>query len=347
MKAHPEGAGKSLTQGTAHAEGHLSGPEIVAEARRALEVEIAGLRGLLPRLGAEFERAARTIYRCAGKVAVTGVGKSGHIGRKIASTLASTGTPSFFIHPAEAMHGDLGMVGAQDVVLAISNSGETEEVIRLLAPFRRLGIPLIAMTGNPASTLAKRAEVHLDVSVQEEACPLGLAPTASTTATLAMGDALAVSLLRMRNFKEEDYKVFHPGGSLGKKIVTTVADLMDTGPKLPCVREQTTVREAIPELQEKRYGITAVVDGEGTLRGVFTMGDLTRLHLRDPSLGFMLRPIAEFMTRTPRTIAPDALAAQALHEMETHNIRALVVTGAAGKAVGVIGLYETLRAIDY
>ena len=339
MKARAD-AGSAMT-------GHLTGEQILAEARRALEIEIAGLRGLLPRLGAEFERAARTIYQCRGKVAVTGVGKSGHIGRKIASTLASTGTPSFFIHPAEAIHGDLGMVSAGDVVLALSNSGETEEVIRLLAPFRRLGLTVIAMTGNPASQLAKRAEVHLDVSVAQEACPLGLAPTASTTATLAMGDALAVCLLRMRNFREEDYKVFHPGGSLGKKIVTTVGDLMDRGDKLPRVLERTTVREAIPELQEKHYGITAVVDRSDLLRGVFTMGDLTRLHLRDPSLGFMERPIAEFMTRSPRTIAPDALAAMALHEMETHNIRALVVTEADGRAVGVIGLYETLRAIDY
>ena len=321
--------------------------DILAEARRALEIEIEGIQALLPRLGAEFEQAARMMLACKGKVIVTGVGKSGHIGTKIAATLSSTGTPAFFLHPAEALHGDLGLVARDDLALAISNSGQTEELIRLLGPFRRIGIPLIAMTGNPASELAKRADVHLNVAVPQEACPLGLAPTASTTAALALGDALAVCLLRLRNFRAEDYAVFHPGGSLGKKLVTTVGDLMDSGEKLPSVPDRTTVRKAIPELQRKRYGLTAVVTAQGSIAGVFSIGDLMRLHLSDPSLGFMERPISDFMTHNPRTTTADALAARALHDMENLNIRALIVIDGAQRPVGIIGLYEVLRAIDY
>jgi arabinose-5-phosphate isomerase len=320
---------------------------VLAEARRALEIEIDGIRALIPRLGPPFEQAARMILACKGKVVVTGVGKSGHIGTKIAATFSSTGTPAYFLHPAEALHGDLGLVAKDDLALAISNSGQTEELIRLLGPFRRIGIPLIAMTGNPDSELAKRAEVHLDVAVPQEACPLGLAPTASTTAALALGDALAVCLLSLRNFRAEDYAIFHPGGSLGKKLVTTVGDLMESGTKLPQVPHTATVREAIPELQNKRFGLTSVVDAQGVIAGVFSMGDLTRLHLSDPSLAFMQKPISEFMTHNPRTTTADALAARALHDMESLNIRALIVIDEAQHPVGVIGLYEVLRAIDY
>lgn len=320
---------------------------VLHAARRALDTEIQAIEGLLERLGDSFERAVALMLSCRGKVVVTGMGKSGHVANKIAATLASTGTMAFYLHPAEALHGDLGMVGRDDVVLALSNSGQTEEIVRLLGPFRRMGLPVVAMTGNPASELARRAEVHLDVSVAREACPLGLAPTASTTAALAMGDTLAVVLLEQRNFRAEDYAVFHPGGSLGKQLVTTVADLMDSGGRLPLVQETTPVGEAIPEMENKHYGLTAVADAAGRLSGVFSMGDLTRLHLRDPALGFMERPVGEFMTRRPRTTPPDALAARALNTMENHKIRALVVTDEARRPLGIIGLYEVLRAIDY
>jgi len=321
-------------------------PDILAEARRALEIEQQAIAGIAQRLGPSFEEAVRLMFACKGKVVVTGMGKSGHVGHKIAATLASTGTMAFFLHPAEAIHGDLGMVGPDDVVLALSNSGATEEVVRLQGPLRRMGVKIIAMTGNPASELARRAEVHLDASVAQEACPLGLSPTASTTAAMALGDALAVCLLRLRNFRPEDYAVFHPGGSLGKQLMTTVQDLMDRT-KLPQVPVTRPVGQAIEEIQEKGYGVTGVVDEGGVLVGAFSMGDLTRLHLKDRTLSFMQRPIGEAMTRSPKTVPPDALAAQALHVMETNKIRALFVVDGAGRPLGVVGLYEVLKAIDY
>ncbi len=320
--------------------------DILAEARRALEIEQQAIAGLVQRLGPAFEAAVRLMFACKGKIVVTGMGKSGHVGHKIAATLASTGTMAFFLHPAEAIHGDLGMVGPEDVILALSNSGATEEVVRLMGPLRRMGVKVIAMTGNPQSDLARRAEVHLDASVAQEACPLGLAPTASTTAAMALGDALAVCLLRLRNFKAEDYAVFHPGGSLGKQLMTTVQDLMDRD-RLPQVPETRPVGEAIQELQDKGYGVTCVVNGKGVLVGAFSMGDLTRLHLKDPSLGFMKRAIGEYMVRSPKTVPPELLAAQALHVMETHKIRALFVVDPVGRPLGMVGLYEVLKAIDY
>ena len=321
--------------------------DILQEAKQTLQIEIDGLIGLLNRLGQPFEDAVRMILDRPGKVVVAGVGKSGHIARKLAATLASTGTISMFLHPAEAVHGDLGMVGKDDTVLALSNSGETEELIRLLGPLRRIGVPIIAMTGNPTSELAKRAEVHLDVSVEKEACPMGLTPTASTTASLAMGDAIAVCLLQLRGFTPEDYALFHPGGNLGKKLVTRVKDLMDTGGKIPIVNATDTVQHVIGEIQDKHYGLTAVVGAEGKLQGVFSMGDFTRLHLKDPSLNFMGEPISNFIGSEPKTTDPDALAARALNIMETHNIRALFAVDETGKPIGIIGLYEVLRAIDY
>jgi arabinose-5-phosphate isomerase len=323
-----------------------SATDILAEARRALEIEQQAIGGLIRRLGPSFEQAVRLMFACTGKVVVTGMGKSGHVAHKIAATLASTGTMSFFLHPAEAIHGDLGMVGQDDVILALSNSGNTEEVVRLMAPLRRMGVKVIAMTGNPNSELAQRAEVHLDASVTQEACPLGLAPTASTTAAMALGDALAVCLLRLRNFKPEDYAVFHPGGSLGKKLMTTVRDLMDRD-KLPQIAVTRTVADALQEIQEKGYGVTCVVDAKGVLVGAFSMGDLTRLHLKDRTLGFMTQPIGEVMVRSPKTVAPDLLAAQALHVMETSKIRALFVVDPEGHPLGMVGLYEVLKAIDY
>ncbi|HKI97536.1 MAG TPA: KpsF/GutQ family sugar-phosphate isomerase [bacterium] len=321
--------------------------DILAELKRALQIEVEGIQGLIGRLDESFVQAVQMLYACEGRVVVTGVGKSGHVGNKIAATLASTGTKAFFMHPAEAIHGDLGMVGHGDVVLAISNSGQTEELIRLLGPLRRIDAQLIGMTGNPQSELAQRVDVHLNVGVPREACPLNLTPTASTTAALAMGDAIAVTLLSMRNFREEDYYLFHRGGSLGKKLLTTVRDLMASGEQLPLVRDDATVEATVREVQDKNWGLTAVVDGAGRLVGAFSLGDLLRLHTKDPSLQFMKQPVSGFMTRNPRAVEPDMLAARALNIMETHNIRALFVTDAEAQPVGIIGIYEVLKSIDY
>ena len=324
--------------------------DILTEIRRALEIEVEGIQGLISRLDEKSEnlvRAVEMLFQCSGKVIVTGMGKSGHIGNKIAATLASTGTPAFFLHPAEAIHGDLGIAAKNDIVLAISNSGNTEELLRLLGPFRRIGLKLIAMTGDPESELARRAEAHLDVSVLREACPLDLAPTASTTAALAMGDAIAVTLLSLRNFQPEDYAVFHPGGKLGKKLITTASDLMDHGILLPVVDETVQISAAVKEIQAKAYGVTAVVDGDGKLSGAFSLGDLMRLHIDEPSLTFMEKPVSGYMNTQPRSVPPDALAARALNIMENHNIRALFVTDEEGRPVGIIGIYEVIKAIDY
>lgn len=320
---------------------------ILEIAAKALEIEIEGLRGLIPRLGESFESAVKMILAGEGKVVVTGMGKSGHVAQKIAATLSSTGTKAFFLHPAEAVHGDLGIVNKEDIVLALSNSGKTEELIRLLGPLRRIGVPVIALTGDSSSELARRAEVALDVSVAEEACPLGLAPTASTTAALAMGDALAVCLLELRGFTPENYALFHPGGNLGKKLTVTVGDLMDSGDKLPLVRESDPVAGVITEIQEKRYGVTAVVDKEGLLTGSFSMGDFTRLHLNRASPDFMEQPISTHMVKEPRTVTVEVLAARALNMMESHTIRALFVVDDNSRPIGIIGLYEVLKAIDY
>jgi len=321
--------------------------DILAELRKALQIEVEGIQGLVGHLDDNTVRAVQMLFECRGKVIVTGMGKSGHVAHKIAATLNSTGTQAVFLHPADAIHGDLGMASAADVVLAISNSGNTEELVRLLGPLRRIGAQLITMTGNPDSELARRAEIHLNVAVPREACPLNLAPTASTTAALAMGDAIAVTLLSLRNFRPEDFALFHPGGNLGKKLVTTVADLMASGEQLPLVPEIMPVEAAVREVHAKNWGLTAVVDGAGRLSGAFSLGDLLRLHTRDPSLAFMKRPVAEFMTRGPQVVTPDTLAARALNIMETRNIRALFVADADGRPVGIIGIYEVLKAIDY
>jgi arabinose-5-phosphate isomerase len=321
--------------------------DILAELKRALQIEAEGIQGLIGRLDEQFVRAVELLLACQGKVVVTGIGKSGHVAHKIAATLSSTGTQAIFLHPADAIHGDLGMTGPRDVALAISNSGNTEELLRLLGPLRRIGVQLIAMTGDPDSELARHAEIHLNVGVPREACPLNLAPTASTTAALAMGDAIAVTLLSLRGFRPEDYAIFHPGGSLRKQIVTTVQDLMAAEEALPRVPEDTPVEAAVREVQAKNWGLTAVVDAAGRLSGAFSLGDLLRLHTRDPSLAFMKRPVRDYMTRSPRAVSPGALAAQALNIMETHNIRALFVTDAEHRPVGIIGIYEVLRAIDY
>lgn len=321
--------------------------DILKEARQALEIEVRGIQGLIPRLDESFRRAAQMMFDCTGKVVTTGIGKSGHVANKIAATLSSTGTPALYVHPGEASHGDLGMVRGTDVVLALSNSGASEEVLRLLSPLRRMGAAVIAMTGNSESELARRADVHLDAAVEQEACPLGLAPTASTTAALALGDALAVVLLRMRDFTPENYALFHPGGSLGKKLMTKVSDVMDSGDKLPLASREATVRQVIPVLQEKRWGLACIVDETGRLVGSFSVGDLTRLHLNHTGTAFMDNPVHRHMNPNPKTAGPDLLAAKALHTMETHNIRALFAVDEANRPIGIIGLYEALRAIDY
>lgn len=314
----------------------------IERGKRVLEIEARAITALVGRLDGRFEEAVSLLAGCRGKVVVTGMGKSGLIGQKIAATLASTGTPSFFLHPAEAIHGDLGMVTRGDAVLAISNSGETEEVIKLLPVIKRLNIPVLAMTGKLHSTLAKHSEVVLDVSVAEEACPLGLAPTASTTATLAMGDALAIALLERRGFKEEDFALVHPGGALGRRLLMKVSDVMHHGEAVPRVRATAPAREAILQMTGKKLGMTTVVNGAGRLVGVVTDGDLRRALER----GIDLRKAkaGELGTKSPKTIGPDALATAALELMERHAITSLVVVEGKHAIVGVIHLHDLLKS---
>jgi arabinose-5-phosphate isomerase len=313
-----------------------------AMGRRALEIERDALDGLLLRVDEHFAEACRLMLACSGRVVVTGMGKSGHIGGKIAATLASTGTPAFFVHPGEASHGDLGMITRQDVVLAISYSGETAEIVTLLPLLKRLQVPLIAMTGKPASTLAQSAEVHLDVSVALEACPLNLAPTASTTATLAMGDALAVALLEARGFTPEDFAMSHPGGSLGRRLLLKIADVMHGGERLPTVPESATLSEALLEMTRKGLGMTAVVDAGGSVLGVFTDGDLRRV--LDSGVDVRSVGITEVMTRGGKAIGPQQLAAEAVALMEQHKITSLLVKDASARLVGVVHMHDLLRA---
>jgi arabinose-5-phosphate isomerase len=282
------------------------------------------------------------LLACTGRVVVSGMGKSGHVGGKIAATLASTGTPAFFLHPAEASHGDLGMVTRGDVVLAISYSGETVELLTILPLFKRMDARLIAMTGNPASTLAREADAHLDVSVPAEACPLNLAPTASTTATLAMGDALAVALLKHRGFTEADFARSHPGGALGRRLLLHVSDVMRRGDDLPMVQPGTPLTEGLLEMSRKRLGFTAVVDEAGRVAGIFTDGDLRRALDRD--LDVHATTMAEVMTRGPRSIGPHELAAEAVLMMEKHSVNGLLVLDESGRLVGALNVHDLLRA---
>jgi len=315
---------------------------ILGLAERVLRLEAESVLALLPRLDDRFVDAVALLHRCRGRVIVTAMGKSGIIGRKIASTLASTGTPAHFLHPAEGAHGDLGMVAREDVVLALSNSGETDEVLAVLPAIKRLGIPLLLLTGDPASTLARQADVVLDVAVVEEACPMNLAPTSSTTAALAMGDALAMALLDLRGFGPDDYAALHPRGSLGWKALFRVADLMHAGLSVPVVSEQATMKEAIEEMSGKGLGITTVVDAQGSLVGVVTDGDLRRQQLAHGA-ALLERRVAECMTREPKVIGGDELAAKALAMMEGR-ITSLVIVDAAGHPAGVIHLHDILRA---
>jgi arabinose-5-phosphate isomerase len=307
-------------------------------ARRVLEIEAQAIRELLPRIDATFDRAVDLLYASAGRVVVTGMGKSGLIGQKVSATLASTGTPSLYLHPADAIHGDLGRVVKGDVVLALSNSGETAELLALVPQVKRLGSPLVAMTGNPQSTLAASADVHLDVSIRKEACPLGLAPTASTTAALAMGDALGMALVERRGFTVDDFAVLHPGGKIGKKLLR-VEDVMHTGDQVPRVQPDTIMRDVLFEMTRKRLGLTTVSGADGGLMGVISDGDLRRQMERH---GYTLldRTAADCMTRDPVRIARRELATLALDVMEQRKITALVVTDAEGKIEGVVHLHD-------
>ena len=311
-------------------------------AERVLRIEAEAILGLIPKLDERFERAVELLRCCAGRVIVTGMGKSGLIGRKIAATLASTGTPAHFLHPAEGVHGDVGMVARGDVVLALSNSGETDEALAILPPLKRLGVPILLLTGNPTSSLARQCEVVLDVSVAEEACPMNLAPTSSTTAALAVGDALAMVLLELRGFRPEDYAALHPRGSLGWRALFRVADLMLTGDALPIVPESTPLRDVIVEMTRKRKGMTTVTDGAGRLVGVVTDGDLRRLHLTGKSIDDL--SAGQLASREPKTIRGEDLAAKALEVMETWQITSLVIVDEARRPVGLIHMHDILRA---
>lgn len=315
---------------------------ILALGRAVLETEAAALTALIPRLDAAFARACRHMLACAGRIVVLGMGKSGHIGGKIAATLASTGSPAFFVHPGEASHGDLGMIVPGDLVLALSNSGETAELLTILPIIRRLGVPLIALTGRPDSTLAREADVHLDVRVPREACPLGLAPTASTTATLAMGDALAIALLETRGFTAEDFARSHPAGALGRRLLLHVGDIMHRDARVPVVRRDTPLLAALEEMSRKGLGMTAVVDGAGVLRGIFTDGDLRRA--LDRGIEVHQTRVDAVMTPDGVTVRAEALAAEALRLMETRAINALLVLDADRRPVGALNMHDLLRA---
>ncbi len=307
-----------------------------------IETEAAAVAALAPRINGAFTTACRHMLACAGRVVVIGMGKSGHIGSKIAATLASTGTPAFFVHPGEASHGDLGMITPGDVVLALSNSGETSEIITILPLIKRMGAPLIAMTGKPDSTLAREADVNLDVSVAKEACPLGLAPTASTTAALAMGDALAVALLEARGFTANDFALSHPGGSLGRRLLLHVSDIMHSGARIPQVVRSASLRDALFEMTAKGLGMTAVVDEAGQVVGVFTDGDLRRT--LDRGVDVRTGLVTEVMTSGGVSITPERLAAEALKLMEDRKINALLVVDGAGRLVGALNMHDLLRA---
>jgi arabinose-5-phosphate isomerase len=311
-------------------------------AKKVLKTEAEAIFALVERLGGDFEKAVESIYECKGRVVVTGMGKSGLVGKKIAATLASTGTPAFFLHPAEAGHGDLGMVTSRDILVAISNSGETEEIVRLIPFLKRFNLRLISITGNPNSTLSKAADVSLDVSVKEEACPFGIVPTASTTATMAIGDAMAVALLVRKGLKEEDFAFFHPGGSIGKKLLITVQDLMHKGDAIPKVSIGTPMSKAVIEMSSKRLGHAIVLDNNDMVVGIISDGDVRRGLEKWAGKLFELTA-EEVMSRTPKTISEEELAAKALSIMENHSITALIVSDENGRAIGIIHLHDILK----
>ncbi|RJR21611.1 MAG: KpsF/GutQ family sugar-phosphate isomerase [Nitrospiraceae bacterium] len=317
--------------------------EIIDQAKKILKIEADAVKVLIDRINESFVEAVELMYSCTGKIIVTGMGKSGLIGKKIAATLASTGSPALYMNPAEGSHGDIGMVSKGDVVLAISNSGETEEIVRILPTLKRLDIKIIAMTGNSKSMLSRTSDVSLDVSVKEEACPMGLAPTASTTAALAMGDALAITLLNKKGFTSEDFAFFHPGGSLGRRLILTVEDLMHKGDVVPFVKADTLMKEAIIEISSKRLGITSVIDDNRKLLGVLTDGDLRR-GLEKFGADFFSLKAGDVMTHRPKTIRKNMLAAKAVALMEKYSITVLVVADDNDIVEGIIHLHDLLKA---
>lgn len=316
--------------------------DLIDSAQRTIRLELEAVQELLPRINADFIKACELILSCKGRVVVVGMGKSGHIGNKIAATLASTGTPSFFVHPAEASHGDMGMITKDDIVLALSNSGSTAEIITLLPLIKRLGIRLISMTGNPDSPLAKAAEVNLDARVSQEACPLNLAPTSSTTASLVLGDALAIALLEARGFTAEDFAFSHPGGALGRRLLLKVENVMHSGESLPQVTRGTSLRDALLEMTQKGLGMTTVLEADGHLAGIFTDGDLRRA--LDKGIDVRDARIDDVMTPHGKTIRAEMLAAEALKIMEDNKISALVVVDGNDRPIGAFNLGDLLRA---
>lgn len=313
----------------------------IAAAREVLAIEARAITDLIPRVDAGFEQAIRIILQCRGRVVVSGIGKSGHIARKIASTLASTGTPAFFVHPAEASHGDLGMVTRDDVFLALSNSGESAELLTLIPVLKRQGAKLLALTGNAASTLGREADVHLYAGAAQEACPLNLAPTASTTAALALGDAIAVALMRARGFTQDEFALSHPGGTLGRRLLTLVRDVMRSGPDAPRISTAATLTDALLEMSRGRMGMTAVVDGSQTVKGVFTDGDLRRALEKGRDL--RKTAITDIMSPSPRTIGPERLAAEAVEIMERAKINQLLVVDDGNKLLGALNIHDLFR----
>lgn len=322
----------------------LEDKDLILDAKKTIAIEARAVSALEHRIDAAFCEAVRLIAACEGRVVITGMGKSGHICQKIAATMASTGTPAFFLHPAEGVHGDLGMLMRGDVVLAVSNSGETEEIIKILPVIRRLGLKLITMSGNMKSTLAGAGDVSLDISVAQEACPLGLAPTASTTATLVMGDALAVALLKLHDFQAEDFALFHPGGTLGKRLLLKVEDLMHSGDEIPMVHVNTSVKEALFEITNKKLGVTGVAAADGSLAGVFTDGDLRRC-LEENTRCLECR-IEEVMTTNPKRVLRQHLAARVLQRMEEYKITSLFVfeTEDSSIPIGIVHLHDLLKS---
>jgi arabinose-5-phosphate isomerase len=333
-------APEALTRGRTVA---VDAERALALAREVLTTEANAITALSTRIGAAFVATVELILHCKGRVVVCGIGKSGHIGRKLAATLASTGTPAFFVHPTEASHGDLGMITPDDVVIMLSNSGETDELVTLTPHLKREGAKLVALTGNENSSLAQAADLHLDAAVDTEACPLGLAPTASTTAALALGDALAIALLDARGFSTEDFARAHPGGTLGRRLLTRVADIMRTGPALPASPVTATLAEAIVEMSRKGMGMTAIVDNEGRVAGIFTDGDLRRCLERIRDVAAV--PVTQLMTRTPRTVRPEQLAVDCVEIMETApKVSQLLVVDAQQRLVGALHLHDLFRA---
>ena len=309
--------------------------------RAVIKTESEAISDLEERINLDFAEACKLCFNCKGRIVVTGMGKSGHIGGKIAATLASTGSPAFFVHPGEASHGDLGMITPTDVVLAISNSGETNEIMTIVPLLKRLKVPLVSMTGNPQSTLAKEANVNLDISVKQEACPLGLAPTSSTTATLVMGDALAIALLEARGFTEEDFARSHPGGQLGRRLLLYVRDVMHSGDKLPIVKQTASLRDALLEMSGKTLGMTAIVDDDNTLKGIYTDGDLRRT--LEQGVDVYKASIKDVMTTDPVTTSPDKLAAEAVQLMQSKKINGLFAIDDKGHVLGALNMHDLLR----